>query len=147
MQAIPEHNLYPLPKRWRVFDQIGSTNDSIHAAAATGELEGTVHVAHEQIGGRGRLGRTWWSPPGSGLWMSVLLRPRIPAEKAAGLSLLAGLAVLTAGRIAGSLRADSARSAMGRSADTSSGAQTSLTVWLGRPSGSSSSSRPSVTVP
>lgn len=83
----------PLPKRWRVFDQIGSTNDSIHAAAAAGEPEGTVHVAHEQIGGRGRLGRTWWSPPGSGLWMSVLLRPKIPAENAAGLSLLAGLAV------------------------------------------------------
>jgi len=52
-----------------------STNDVIWELADRGAAEGTVVFADEQTRGRGRLGRTWWSPRGQGIWMSVLLRP------------------------------------------------------------------------
>jgi BirA family transcriptional regulator, biotin operon repressor / biotin---[acetyl-CoA-carboxylase] ligase len=57
------------------FDEVGSTNDVAVALAERGEVEGTVVVADEQVAGRGRLGRTWASPAGAGLYMSVILRP------------------------------------------------------------------------
>lgn len=65
------------------------------ALARDGAPEGTVVVADEQTAGRGRLGRTWVSDPGSGLWCSVLLR--MAPDTARGLvPLLAGVAVADA---------------------------------------------------
>lgn len=55
--------------------ETGSTNADVSAAARDGAAEGLVIVADHQTGGRGRLDRTWDSPPGSGVAMSVLLRP------------------------------------------------------------------------
>jgi BirA family biotin operon repressor/biotin-[acetyl-CoA-carboxylase] ligase len=80
-------------ERWIVLDVATSTNDTIHEAAERGEPEGTIHVARTQTRGRGRSGRVWWSPPGAGLWMSVLLRPTLSASAAPGLALVAGRAV------------------------------------------------------
>ncbi|MES1254445.1 MAG: biotin--[acetyl-CoA-carboxylase] ligase [Acidobacteriota bacterium] len=57
------------------FPTVGSTNDIALGMATAGEGEGTVVIADEQRAGRGRLGRTWFSPPGSGLYVSVVLHP------------------------------------------------------------------------
>lgn len=59
----------------QVWKRIGSTNDLAARAAASRENEGLVILAEEQTGGRGRQGRKWFAPPGSGILMSVLLFP------------------------------------------------------------------------
>jgi BirA family transcriptional regulator, biotin operon repressor / biotin---[acetyl-CoA-carboxylase] ligase len=76
-----------------VVARTGSTNDDLAEAAARGAPEGTVLVAEAQTAGRGRLGRTWTSPPRAGLLFSVLLRPTAPVHRRTWLPLLAGLAV------------------------------------------------------
>ncbi|KAA1372975.1 biotin--[acetyl-CoA-carboxylase] ligase [Aeromicrobium fastidiosum] len=74
--------------------ETGSTNADVAAAARRGAPEGTVHTADVQTAGRGRLDRSWSSPPGSGVIVSVLLRPdAVPAARWVWLPLLVGLAV------------------------------------------------------
>ena len=80
--------------RW--FDVVDSTNRYVLQCAADGAREGIVAVADEQTAGRGRLGRTWVAPPGSALLVSVLLRPKLPAERVHLLTLAAALAVIDA---------------------------------------------------
>ena len=71
-----------------------STNADLAAAAREGAAEGTVHTTDHQVAGRGRLDRTWDSPEGSGIAVSVLLRPTdVPAGRWVWLPLLVGLAV------------------------------------------------------
>jgi len=57
------------------FRRIDSTNTELKRRALRGAPSGTVIVADEQTAGRGRLGRSFFSPAGSGLYMSLLLRP------------------------------------------------------------------------
>src|SRR5690606_30483456 len=58
-----------------------STNDRARELAAEGAPEGTVVVADRQTAGRGRRGRTWSSPPGRGIWCSLIVRPSLgPGE-------------------------------------------------------------------
>ncbi|CAN5737837.1 hypothetical protein BH18ACI5_BH18ACI5_20240 [soil metagenome] len=56
--------------------EIGSTNDEAARLAERGAVEGTTVVASAQTSGRGRLGRSWFSPPGGGLYVSVVCRNR-----------------------------------------------------------------------
>ena len=56
-------------------EEVGSTNDVAIAAADAGAPEGFVVAANAQSSGRGRLGRTWASPPDAGLYVSLILRP------------------------------------------------------------------------
>ena len=77
----------------RVLQEAGSTNDVVAAAAREGEAEGLVVVAEEQTGGRGRLGRTWSSPPRAGLTVSMLLRPRVAPARRGWLPLLVATAL------------------------------------------------------
>lgn len=63
-----------------VHDRLPSTNDAARDAAEAGASEGTAVLALEQTAGRGRRGRAWASPPG-GLYLSVVLRPRLPVER------------------------------------------------------------------
>jgi len=70
-----------------------STNSVALAAGETGAAKGTVVVAASQTGGRGRLNRNWLSPPGMGLYFSVLLRPELAAEDLPKITLAAGLAI------------------------------------------------------
>ena len=76
-----------------VVAETGSTNDDLAEAARRGAPEGVVLVAEAQTRGRGRLDRTWTSPPRAGLLFSVLLRPRLPVPRRTWIPLLAGLAV------------------------------------------------------
>jgi len=73
------------------FRSLGSTNDLLLGRAVSGAPEGTVIVAGAQTAGRGRLGRTWHSPEGAGLYVSVLLRPS--RAMVALLTLAAGVAI------------------------------------------------------
>jgi BirA family biotin operon repressor/biotin-[acetyl-CoA-carboxylase] ligase len=60
--------------RLHYFTQAGSTNDLAAAAAERGDPEGTTFAAGAQTAGRGRRGREWFSPPGAGLYFSIILR-------------------------------------------------------------------------
>jgi BirA family biotin operon repressor/biotin-[acetyl-CoA-carboxylase] ligase len=73
-------------------ERIGSTSDEAKRLAAEGAPHGTVVHADEQVAGRGRLGRTWFSPAGN-LYLSVILRLNVPPERGGELSFLAALAV------------------------------------------------------
>jgi len=75
-----------------------STNDTARELALAGTADGTVVVAEQQTRGRGRLGRSWESPPYRNLYLSVVLRPAIPAQQAPQLALVAGLATAEAVR-------------------------------------------------
>ena len=79
-----------------VFKSVDSTNEEAKRQAAQGAPHGAVFLAERQTGGKGRLGRHWDSPPGEGVWMSLLLRPAGPPAEASVLTLLAGLAVCNA---------------------------------------------------
>lgn len=85
---------------WRtvtVTGSTGSTNADLLAQAARGAPEGTVLVTETQTAGRGRMGRTWHSPPGAALMFSVLLRPTaVPPARRGWLPLLAGVAIASA---------------------------------------------------
>lgn len=70
-----------------------STNNDAFALANEGAPEGTCVIADSQTGGRGRLGRKWFSPPGSAIMTSVILRPNIPPFQAPMFTLAAGVAV------------------------------------------------------
>jgi BirA family transcriptional regulator, biotin operon repressor / biotin---[acetyl-CoA-carboxylase] ligase len=82
---------------WRKVDLVpetGSTNADLAARARQDEVAGTVLITDYQSAGRGRQGRTWTAPPGSGIAMSILVRPDgIDPSRWSWLSLLAGLAV------------------------------------------------------
>lgn len=80
-----------------------STNTLALELAAAGEPAGTVLVAETQTGGRGRLGKRWQSPVGTGLYCTVLLRPLLPLAQLPRLTLAAGLAVAQAIDEAGSV--------------------------------------------
>ena len=79
------------------FSTIGSTNDVARQCTADAGAEGTVVVADAQTSGRGRRGRRWFSPAGSGLYVSVVLRPgqaRADGDRATRLlTLAAGVAM------------------------------------------------------
>ena len=84
---------------WReieVVESTGSTNADLLARALRGEPEGTVLAAEEQRAGRGRMGRTWTSPPRAALTFSLLLKPVVPLARRGWLPLLTGVAVAAA---------------------------------------------------
>lgn len=75
------------------FDSLGSTNDTARDLAESGAEEGLAVVAREQTAGKGRQGRSWASPSGQGLYLSIVLRPDIKAVEAPVIGLGAALAV------------------------------------------------------
>ena len=77
----------------RYFDSIGSTNDEALAWAASGANDFSLVIADEQTHGRGRLDRKWFTPKGSGLAFSLILRP--PSSHLPHLSRTVGLAALS----------------------------------------------------
>jgi BirA family biotin operon repressor/biotin-[acetyl-CoA-carboxylase] ligase len=83
---------------WRIhyFAEIDSTQNAAREMAAQGAAEGTVVTAETQTAGRGRMGRSWHSPPGGNLYATIILRPTMPLSEVARLSLVAGVAAADA---------------------------------------------------
>jgi len=84
---------------WREIEVVpstGSTNADLLARALRGEPEGVVLAAEEQTAGRGRMGRTWTSPPRAALTFSLLLNPAVPPARRGWLPLRTGVAVAAA---------------------------------------------------
>lgn len=79
-----------------IYPETDSTNTRLKQLAAEGAPEGTVVLADRQTGGKGRMGRSFCSPAGNGIYMSVLLRPRLPVEKIQLVTILAALSVAEA---------------------------------------------------
>ncbi|RIV25688.1 biotin--[acetyl-CoA-carboxylase] ligase [Alicyclobacillaceae bacterium I2511] len=103
LEIVPNIILLPLLERHlsatcqlgrevKWLSEVDSTNAVATRLAALGAPHGTVVVAARQTAGRGRRGRTWFSPVG-GLWVSVLLRRPIPLQHAAELTLLSSFAM------------------------------------------------------
>lgn len=82
----------------RVFQETTSTNDLIEKLARDGVNEGVVVFAEAQTKGRGRLGRSWISPRGKGLWFSLLLRPALRPQAATKITIAAATALSRAVR-------------------------------------------------
>ncbi len=79
-----------------VFDELDSTNTTASEMAAKGAAEGTLIVADRQKAGRGRLGRTWYSPAGVNIYLSVILRPSIRPALVSQLTLVTAVALVDA---------------------------------------------------
>ena len=80
----------------KVYRQISSTNTVLKQMAEEGAAEGTVLLAEEQSAGRGRMNRRFYSPPGTGLYVSLLLRPKMSATEATRITVTAAVAVAEA---------------------------------------------------
>jgi BirA family biotin operon repressor/biotin-[acetyl-CoA-carboxylase] ligase len=104
LAAVPDRlgpaELAPhLTGRWRRIEwraEIDSTQRLARELARAGAEEGTCVIAEAQSAGRGRLGRTWHSPPGTNLYCSVVLRPPLAPAAVPQLALVAGVAVAAA---------------------------------------------------
>ncbi len=75
------------------FTETDSTNVRARALAHGGASEGTIVVAESQTQGRGRRGRSWFSPPGCGIYISIILRPQVQPHEAPQLTLMAAVAM------------------------------------------------------
>lgn len=73
-------------------EEAGSTNQEAAALAENGAPEGTVVIADHQSRGRGRKQRNWFSPPGTGIYISLVLKPPITPAEAPRITLLAAVA-------------------------------------------------------
>lgn len=78
------------------FHTITSTNDVAKEMAKNGAPQGTVVIAGQQSGGRGRMGRSFSSPAEKGVYLSVILRPNCPAQKLMTLTCAVGVAMCNA---------------------------------------------------
>lgn len=74
-------------------DKVDSTNTRAKQLAEAGAPDGTVVVAETQSAAKGRRGRSWMAPAGTGVWFSLLLRPQIEPEHASMMTLVAAMAV------------------------------------------------------
>lgn len=94
MNHLPGEHPWQNQIHW--FDSIGSTNDQLKAMAKQGAPHGTVLIADHQTGGHGRMGRSFLSPEGVGVYMSVLLRPQCAPRELMHLTCAAAVAMCDA---------------------------------------------------
>lgn len=85
-----------LGKPWNFAEETDSTNDWAKREAGKGAPEGAVFLVRNQTKGKGRRGRSWADPKGSGLAMSLLLRPDLPPGSAPMMTVLMGLSAAQA---------------------------------------------------
>ncbi len=86
----------PIGARLEIHDEIDSTNRRAKELALQGAPHGTAVLARRQTGGRGRFGRSFFSPEGSGVYISFVLRPNLTADRAVMLTSLCAVAVARA---------------------------------------------------
>ena len=80
----------------QVYESVGSTNELMRTAADAGAPEFTVIAAKHQTAGKGRQGRTFYSPPETGLYLSMLLRPALSQEALLAVTPMAAVAAAEA---------------------------------------------------
>lgn len=95
---------FPWRDRLRLFFSIDSTNNAAKSLAVQGAPHGTVLIADRQTGGRGRMGRSFQSPPGMGVYLSALLRPMCPPQQLMHLTCAIGVAMCDAVQAAAGFR-------------------------------------------
>lgn len=95
---------HPWRDEIRVFDSIDSTNSGLKRAADEGAVHGTIYIADEQTGGRGRQGRQFASPKGVGVYFSLLLRPHCAPHEVSHVTAMVAEAVCDALEAATGLR-------------------------------------------
>lgn len=95
LARCPEHKKGPV---WDplLLAETASTNDVARKQARKGAKAGFLVAASRQTKGRGRLGRSWESPAGRGLYVSIVLRPALPMAKAGQLTILSSVAAVDA---------------------------------------------------
>jgi len=77
-------------------ETVTSTQKIAQTLANEGAEEGTIVVAEQQTNGRGRMARQWYSPSGTGIWMSLIIRPNIAVQATPQLTLLTAVAIVQA---------------------------------------------------
>lgn len=95
---------FPWKDRIDYFKTLDSTNTKAKELAALGAPHGTVLIADHQTGGRGRMGRSFHSPAGAGIYLSVILRPQCPACELMHLTCAAAVSMCDAVEAATGLR-------------------------------------------
>ncbi|UFJ42748.1 biotin--[acetyl-CoA-carboxylase] ligase [Brevibacillus humidisoli] len=88
------------------YDTVVSTQLLAHEAAGQGAGEGTLVIAEQQTGGKGRLGRPWHSPKHAGIWMSLIVKPDISLPRAPQITLLTAVAMARTIKMEAGLEAD-----------------------------------------
>ena len=101
LEIGPLLNTHDLGQTLHCSEELPSTNDRARELADAGAAHGEVVVAESQTAGRGRRGRAWASPAGRNLYLSVILRPNLPPQRAPELTLVASVAACDACRKAG----------------------------------------------
>lgn len=84
--AVLGHKVY-------FYDELGSTNDEARMLAEQGAPDGSLVIAETQNAAKGRMGRGFFAPSGSGIWMSLILKPQILPTEASMITLIAAIAV------------------------------------------------------
>ena len=95
---------YPWKDRFCYLEETGSTNDDLKALARQGAPHGTVIIADRQRGGHGRMGRSFHSPGGVGIYFSILLRPDCGPEELMHLTCATAVAMCEAVEAAAGFR-------------------------------------------
>jgi BirA family biotin operon repressor/biotin-[acetyl-CoA-carboxylase] ligase len=85
-----------LGREFRYLPEVDSTNIAAKNWATEGAPNGAIVAADLQTSGRGRLGRAWSSPPGTGIWFSIVLRPLISPDRAPQITLTTAVGVAAA---------------------------------------------------
>ena len=79
-----------------IFNELDSTNNYLKKISSRNEKENKLVIAESQTGGRGRMGRSFYSPNGTGIYFSMLLHPKFSAEKSPFLTVMAAVSVAEA---------------------------------------------------
>lgn len=82
--------------KYVILDKVDSTNNYAKELVLNGDRKNTVVIAESQIGGRGRVGRPFYSPKGNGLYMSILIYPKLNVEYATLITTFTAVAVAKA---------------------------------------------------
>jgi BirA family biotin operon repressor/biotin-[acetyl-CoA-carboxylase] ligase len=93
LEISPLLNTHDIGRTIHYFDEVSSTNEVAFRLASEGASHGEVVVAERQSQGRGRRGRSWFSPPGLNLYCSLILRPDLSPQRAPELTLVAAAAL------------------------------------------------------
>jgi len=101
LELLPLLNTRELGQSIQHFETTGSTNEVAFRRAQEGAVHGEVVIAEQQTRGKGRRGRAWVSPAGLNLYLSAILRPELPPQRAPELTLVAAVALAEALREAG----------------------------------------------